>query len=151
MTVRNWEPIRDLVTLREAMDRLFEESFVRPGSTRWARRAEGREAPYQLPLDAYVTANELVIVASVPGLSPDEVEITIEGDTLSIQGEVAGPIENVEYIVQQRPYGKFSRTLRLNIPVDADAAEALFEHGVLTLTIPKAEEAKPRTIKVKTK
>jgi HSP20 family protein len=133
------------------MDRLFEESFVRPGSTRWARRAEGREGPYQLPLDAYVTANELVIVASVPGLSPDEVEITIEGDTLSIQGEIAGPIENVEYIVQQRPYGKFSRTLRLNIPVDADAAEALFEHGVLTLTIPKAEEAKPRTIKVKTK
>jgi HSP20 family protein len=150
MTVRNWEPIRDLVTLREAMDRLFEESFVRPGSTRWAR-ADLREGRCQLPLDAYVTANELIIVASVPGLSPDEVEITIEGDTLSLQGEIAGPIENVEYIIQQRPYGKFSRTLRLNIPVDADAAEASFEHGVLVLTIPKAEEAKPRTIKVKTK
>jgi len=150
MTVRNWEPIRDLVTLREAMDRLFEESFVRPGSTRWAR-AEVRDGRFQLPLDAYVTDNELVIVASVPGLSPDEVEITIEGDTLSIQGEIAGPIENVEYMIQQRPYGKFARTLRLNIPVDANGAEASFEHGVLVLTIPKAEEAKPRTIKVKTK
>jgi len=150
MTVRNWEPVRDLVTLREAMDRLFEESFVRPGSARWSR-ARVQEGRFTLPLDAYATADELVITASVPGLSPEDVEITIDGDTLSIQGETSGPVENVEYMMHERPFGKFARTLRLNIPVDAHRAEASFENGVLVLTIPKAEEAKPRTIKVTTK
>ena len=121
MAIGSWKPIRDLVTLREAMDMLFEESFVRPRATRWLRPVR-KEGQCELPLDAYVTPDELVIVAGVPGLSPDDVEITIEGDTLSIKGEFKAPIENVDYAMRERPYGGFCRTLRLNTPVQADRA-----------------------------
>ena len=92
-----------------------------------------------------------MIVASLPGLKPSEVDIAIEGDTLSIHGEIQAPLENVEYLFQERGHGALSRTLTLNIPVEADKAEAVFENGVLTLTLPKAEETKPKVIKVKSK
>ena len=102
-----------------------------------------------LPLDVYSTSEELVIQAAVPGANPQDVEITISGEALTIRAECAGPLENVDYHVQERSFGSFSRTLNLNIPVEADEAEAVFEKGVLTLTIPKAKEARPRIIKVK--
>jgi len=86
----------------------------------------------------------------VPGVTPEDVEITIEGDTLTLRGEMKGPIENVNYVIRERPCGKFQRSLRLNIPVQADKAEATFDKGILTLTIPKHEEVKPKQIKVKT-
>ena len=146
MTLSRWEPFRDLMTLREAMDRLFEDSYVRTG-TRWA----SGESCYSLPIDAYATENDIVIVADVPGVDPASVEITIEGDTLTISGEVKGHLENVEYLFQERSCGKFTRTLRLNVAVQADKAEATFDKGVLTLSIPKQEEAKPKTIKVNLK
>jgi HSP20 family protein len=147
MTISRWEPFKDLMTLREAMDRLFEDSFVRPGP-RWVTAGESR---CQLPIDAYVTDEELVITASVPGVDPKDVEITIEGDTLTIRGELKAPLENVEYILRERDFGKFARTLQLNIPVQADKAEASFDKGVLTLILPKQEEIKPKTIQVKAK
>jgi HSP20 family protein len=147
MSMTRWEPFRDLMTLREAMNRLFEESYVRPG----ARLTSGGEVYCELPVDAYVTDEELVINASVPGMDAEDVDITIEGDTLTIRGEVKGPMDNVNYILQERICGHFHRTLRLNIPVQADKAEATFEKGVLTLVIPKQEEIKPKTIKVKSK
>lgn len=147
MTISRWEPFKDLMTLREAMDRLFEDSFVRPG-TRWTP-TEGTRL--SLPLDVYTTDEEIVVSAAIPGVDPDKVEITIEGNNLTIKGEVAGPLENVDYILQERAYGTFSRNLRLNIPVNADKAEATFEKGVLTLTIPKQDAVKPRTVKVLTK
>lgn len=147
MSITRWEPFKDLMTLREAMDRLFEDSFVRTGP-RWVSSGEPR---CELPIDVYATDEELVIMAAVPGVNPNDVEITIEGDSLTIRGEIPAPVENVDYIAQERPYGKFQRNLRLNIPVQADKAEATFEKGVLTLTIPKQEEIKPRTIKVTTK
>lgn len=143
MTISRWEPFRDLMTLREAMDRLFEDSFVRAGP-RWTTG----ERRCDLPVDAYTTDNDVVITAAIPGVDPKDVEITIEGDTLTIQGDLKGPLDNVDYTIQERTYGKFSRTLRLNIPVQADKAEASFDKGVLTLTIPKQEEIKPKTIKV---
>ena len=106
---------------------------------------------YALPVDVYSTANELVIEASVPGLEPGDVEITIEGEMLTIKGERRAPLENVDYHVQERRYGLFTRTLTLNLPVESEGAEAVFEKGVLTLTIPKAEEARPKIIKVNSK
>ena len=148
MTVTHWNPWHERVTLREAMDQLFEDSFVRPGQS----RGEGsRERPFRLPLDAYTTPEDIVIIASLPGLTPDEVSIAIEGDTLTIRGELRPPLENVGYLFKERVFGTFSRTLTLNVPVDADKAEAVFENGVLTLTLPKAEETKPKSIKVKGK
>jgi HSP20 family protein len=144
--ITRWDPFREAVTLREAMDRLFEDSYV-PAR----RQAEQREQVWRLPLDAYITAEEIVIVANMPGVKPDQVEITIEGDSLTIKGERPAPIGNVDYVLQERTYGKFQRTLNINIPVDANKAEAKFEDGLLTLVIPKAEAVKPKTIQVVSK
>jgi HSP20 family protein len=148
MTVIRWNPWRDAMTLREAMDQLYEGSLVRP-ERRWHEGTGERRS--RLPLDAYTTPEEIVIIAPLPGLTPEEVDIVLEGDTLTIRGELRPPLENVEYLFQERPFGAFSRTLTLNVPIDAEKAEAVFENGVLTLTLPKAEETKPRTIKVKGK
>jgi HSP20 family protein len=148
MSISRWEPFRDLMTLREAMDRLFEDSFVRPG-TRWEPAAG--ESKCSLPVDAYVTDEEIVIMAAIPGVKPEDVDVTIEGDTLTIKGELPAPLKNVTYVAQERPYGKFQRTLRLNIPVQADKSELTVDKGVLTLVIPKREEIKPKAIKVNTK
>jgi len=141
-----WSPMRDFLALRQAMDRLFEEVWAQP---EWGEPRRERVA--RLPLDAYSTDEEVVILASLPGVKPEDVEITIEGDTLTIKGEIPEPPENVDYILRERRYGPFSRTLTFNIPVQADKAEASFDNGLLTLVVPKAEEVKPRTIKVKTK
>lgn len=140
-----WEPARDFMTLREAMDRLFEDSFV--GGQRNGQ--QGQEL--RLPIEAYATESDIVVRAAVPGLEPDQVEITIEGDTLTLRGEFPRPVENVSYIFAERPWGRFSRTLQLNVPVQADKAEASFENGLLTLTLPKAEAVRPKTIRVKSK
>lgn len=148
MTMISWDPVKDLVSFRSAMDRLIEESVV-PG---WSgRERKATERVLRLPVDAYVTENELVIKAAVPGLKPDEVEITLEGDKLSIKGELQAPLENVEYLLNERPYGAFARNFTLNMPVDVENTEAKFENGLLTLVLPKAEEARPRVIKIKTK
>jgi len=141
-----WQPMRDMVTLRQAMDRLFEDSLVRP---EWSGAPQ--EAVARLPLDSYSTEEEIVIMASLPGVKPEDVEITIEGDTLTIKGEIPEAPENVDYILRERRFGPFSRSLTFNIPVEAGKAEASFRDGLLTLTVPKAEEIKPRTIAVKTK
>jgi HSP20 family protein len=130
------------------MDELLEESFVRPDQRQIGQR---QEQQLRLPLDVYATPEEIVIVSSLPGLTPDEVDITIDGDRLTIRGELRPPLENVDYLFQERSYGPFSRSLTLNVPVNTDQAEAVFENGVLTLTLPKAEESKPKTIEVKRK
>jgi len=147
MTIIRGNPWREMRTLREAMDELLEESFVRPSQ----RQMERSERRLRLPLDVYTTPEEIVILASLPGLTADEVEITLDGDRLTIRGELRPPLENVDYLFQERAYGPFSRTLTLNVPVDTDEAEATFENGVLRLTLPKAEETRPKTIEVKRK
>jgi HSP20 family protein len=144
MSISRWEPFKEMLTLREAMDRLFEDSIVRPSRT----GADGGVGTY-LPLDIYTTKEAVVIRASVPGVKPGEVEITIEGDTVSIRGEIKAPQEEGTFMLQEQRYGPFARSIQLALPVQADKAEAQFENGVLTLTIPKAEEIKPKVIKVK--
>ena len=139
-----WSPARDMVRLSDAMDRMLEDAWTRPTPARAEREA-------RLPLDVYTTPSEIVLTANVPGLKPDEVEITLEGDTLSIHGEFKAPMENVEYVFQERSFGKFSRTLTINVPVDVNKVEATFDNGVLTITLPKAEAARPKTIKVEAK
>ena len=143
-----WEPFRDLISLREAMDRLFEESFVRPRAG-WLAPL-GAES---LALDVYETDQDVVVKSSVPGVKPEDIDITITGDTLTIKGETKAEekVEKANYIRQERRYGSFSRSLTLPTTVVAEQAKAEFENGVLTLTLPKAEEVKPKTIKVETK
>ncbi len=145
MSITRWEPLRDFVTLRQAMDRLFEDAMVNT-----TRHWDGQRGGY-LPLDIYTTKDAIVIRGSVPGVNPDDVEITVEGRTVTIRGETkAQTAENgATYLLQEQHYGSFSRTIDLAMPVQADKAEAKFENGLLTLTIPKAEEIKPKVIKVK--
>lgn len=147
MSIVRWEPFRDLMTLREAMDRLFEESFVRP-RREWLTPAEGT-----LALDMYETEDSVVVKSAVPGLEPDDIDITISGNTLSMSGETKGEEEAKEenYIRRERRYGSFSRTVTLPEGLELDKAEASFQDGILTLTIPKAPEAKPKVIKIKGK
>lgn len=148
MPIMYHDPVRALVSLRDAMNRLMEASVV----PSWFTQPEWEtESGARLPLDAYTTDEDLIIVASVPGLKPEEIEITLEGDQLTIAGELKPPLENVKYLLNERPCGPFRRTLTLNIPVDDDKAQAEFKDGVLTLTLPKAAEARPRVIKIQAK
>ena len=140
-----WNPMDELISLPDAMARLLEESVVRPRTLR-----RGEEAVLRLPLDAYETDEDLVIIASLPGVNPDDVEITLEEDRLTIKGQFPQRMENVNYIITELPAGMpFARVLRINTPVEADKAEASFKDGLLTLTLPKAQAARPKVIKIK--
>lgn len=145
--VTRWEPFHDLVTLREAMDRLFTESFVRPGA---AFPPLGVEGP---AVDMYQTKDDIVVKAAVPGVKPEDIDIAVTGDILTIKGELKEEekVEEGNYLRQERRYGQFTREFALPTQVNADKARAEFEHGVLTLRLPKAEEVKPKSIKVKAK
>ena len=141
-----WEPFRDLVSLREAMDRLFEESFVRPQAG-WLA-SSGAET---LAVDMYQTDEAVVVKSSVPGIDPADLDISVTGDILTIKGETKSEEEVKEenYVRRERRYGSFSRSLSIPVAVMADKAQAEFKDGILTLTLPKAEEVKPKAIKVK--
>jgi len=130
------------------MDRLFEESFVRPGGGRLA--PAGMEVP---AVDVYQTDDAVVVKSAIPGIKPEDIDISITGDTLTIKGEtrVEEEVNEENYIRRERRYGSFCRSLALPLPVVTEKAEAEFENGVLTLTLPKAEEVKPKAIKIKAK
>lgn len=148
MSLMNWDPFHEMVSLRDAMDRLVEESFVRP---RIRTSTNGGRRTLHLPIDAYTTEEEVVVYALLPGVSPEDVQITIEDNILTISGEIPAPAQNVDWVLQESAYGPFRRTLTLNVPVDTDAADATFDNGRLILHLPKAAEARPKQIKVQTK
>jgi HSP20 family protein len=141
-----WEPFSDLISLRDAMDRLFEESFVRPRDSFLAPFGDSGPA-----LDIYDADDAIVVKTTVPGVKPEDVEITVTGDTLTIKGQTNGDkeVKEEKYILRERRFGSFCRSITLPTSVVADKAEAAFENGILKLTFPKAEEAKPKVIKVK--
>ena len=142
--VRRPSPFGEMLTLRQAMDRLFDDDY-RP--TRWL--AGSLDGP-GLPLDVTTDANKLTIEAALPGVSPDDVEITIENGTVKISGKTAIERSGDEgsYLVQEIRRGSFSRSVGLPTGLEADKASATFEHGVLRLEIPKAEQVKPRQIRI---
>ncbi len=108
----------------------------------------GGEQVLRLPVDIYTATDEIVVQASLPGLSPDDVDITLREDRLTISGRIPPPLENVEYVVVERAHGRFSRTLVLNVPVEAERIEAKIDNGVLILVLPKTPEVRPKTIHV---
>jgi len=144
------EPAREMLSLREAMDRLFEESFLRPGSF-----GVSDSASAMLPLDMYETENDVVVKAAIPGVKPEDIEVTVTGDLLSIKGEFRAESEVKDekrnYHRQERRYGSFCRQVTLPAGVNADACAADYENGVLTLTLPKVEEAKVKKVQIKSK
>lgn len=144
MAIERWDPFRDVVSLREAMNSLLQDSFVRP-SGGLSGTPQG-----SFPLDVSETENEFVLHAQLPGVKPEEVQITVHNDTVLIRGETKSQEEKKgeTWHLRERRFGSFQRAVNLNAPIDADKANAQFEHGVLTLTLPKAEAAKPKQIKV---
>lgn len=140
-----WEPAREMMTLREAMDRLFDDAFTRPLSLR-----DGWSVP---AIDMYQTDDEIVVKAALPGVKADEVQINITGEVLTLKGEMKYEEEKEEkaWHIREQRYGSFERSIVLPTDVVADKAKADFENGILTITLPKAEEVKPRTITVKAK
>ncbi len=141
-----WDPLGNRISLRDAMDRLFEDSFVRP-EFGWMAPVHMAE----LAVDVYETKDEVVVKAAVPGVKPEDVGVSITGNMLTIRGESKdeNEIKEENFIRKERRYGSFSRSVTLPSGLKTDKADALFENGVLTLTIPKGEEIKPKVIKVK--
>jgi HSP20 family protein len=143
MALEPWDPFGQMVSLREAMDRLLQDTFVRP-SQGW-RQTDGNK----LALDVHEEENDYKIEASLPGVKPEDVQIQVMGDTVTIRGEMHVEREEKRKgneLLRERRTGSFVRTFSLPMAVDADHAHAQFENGVLTLVLPKAEAAKPRRI-----
>jgi HSP20 family protein len=143
-----WGPFPEMMSLREAMDRLLQESFVRT-----PRRLMEPILGHELAVDVYETDQEVVVRTAVPGARPEDLDITVMGDTLTIkcQTEKDPEVKNEQYIRREMHCGAFSRSVTLPSGLKPDKAEATFEAGVLTMTIPKAEEIQPKIIPVKTK
>ncbi|MBK7319359.1 Hsp20/alpha crystallin family protein [Candidatus Villigracilis affinis] len=141
-----WEPAREMMTLREAMDRLFDDAFTRPLSM----AGNGWAVP---AVDMYQTDNEVVVKAALPGMKAEDVQLNVTGEVLTIKGEIKQKEEVKEkaYHLREQRWGMFERSVILPTEVVADKAKADFENGILTITIPKAEEAKPKTISIKAK
>jgi len=144
MAIERWDPFREAVSLRDAMNSLFQESFIRPGSL------PARDGAAPLLLDISETEDEYVVEASLPGIKPEDVQITVHGDTLMIRGDTKAEEEKKgqTWHLRERRFGSFQRSVTLGTPVDSEKAQAHFENGVLTLRLPKAEQAKPKQIKV---
>jgi HSP20 family protein len=143
LTRRN--PFRDLLDMRENMNRMLQRDFISRPSL---------QNDWDLALDVAEKPDEFVVKASLPGINPDELEITYNDNLLTIKGEVKGESEdkdeNIHYHIRERWSGSFSRSVSLPSTVKADAIQASYETGVLTLHLPKREEVKPRRIAVKT-
>jgi HSP20 family protein len=143
--VIRYQPASEFLSLREAMNRLFEDSYV-------GARAWNSAATWIAPtLDVYETPENVVVKAVVPGIKPEDVDITVTGNVLTLTGEAKEETETKEknYLRRETRIGSFSRTLELPVGLVSDKADAKFENGVVTITLPKAEEVKPKTIKVK--
>jgi len=153
MVMQRWDSFGDIVSLRDAMDRLFEQSVVRPARAAGAAPVTGAA---MMPVDVLEKDAEYVIKAYVPGVKAESLEIGAERETLSIKAHIPGEAECEEskscrWLAGELGYGDVARTLTLPAPIDAARIEANIENGVLTVIVPKAEEAKPRKIAVKAK
>ncbi len=151
MAVQRVNPFTDLVSLRDAMDRLFEQSFVSPEGGSMPGRASG-----SMPVNLYEKDETFYLQAYLPGVSADEVEINVDQNTLNLKTRMPSLLEkeeakNYRWYITELGFGDVSRTITFPSLIDAGRIEASQENGVLTVTVPKAEEAKPKQIKVKAK
>lgn len=142
--ITRWEPVREMMTLREAMDHLFNDAFTRPVSM------TGSSVP---AIDLYQTNDTVVVKAALPGFAADDVQISVSGDVLTLRGEYKQESEQKEatYHVHEQQYSSFERAIMLPTEVQTDKAVADFKNGILTVTLPKSEQVKPKTINIKVK
>ena len=142
-TLTRWDPFQDMILLRNAMSQLMEESFVQPAA------AQGGKS-FVPALDLSETAEGYLVEAALPGIKPEDVEITVENNVLTIKGETRQEVDEKKRNFHriERRFGSFLRTIGMPTTVKADAIQASLTNGVLRLEIPKAEEVKPRKISV---
>jgi HSP20 family protein len=140
-----WDPFREMMNLRRTVDRLFDNTVGANGDE-W-----GQPVTWGLSLDVIENKDDFVVKASIPGIDPDDIDITYTDDTLTIKGETKADREVKEeaYHLRERRYGSFARSIRLPFKIKADAIEAAYDKGVLALRLPKVEEAKPKRIAIK--
>ncbi|MHB0876950.1 MAG: Hsp20/alpha crystallin family protein [Anaerolineae bacterium] len=136
----------EMVSLRDALDRMFQESFVRPWSSFIG--AGGRET---MLIDVYDQEDKVVVEAAMPGVKPEDIDIRVQGDVLTIKAETKQEkdVSEDKYTYKERSYGVLQRSVTLPTEVNADQAEAILDNGVLRLSLPKTEEQRPKSIKVK--
>lgn len=144
-SIMRWQPLREMVTYNQMMDRLFDEFLGR------------RPASYGIAgipeVDMYQTDEDVVLKATLPGVNAKDINISVTGDVLTIRGEIKEEqvIDKANYHLRERRSGTFARSITLPTSVVSDKAQAVFEDGVLNLTLPKAEEVKPKSITIKAK
>lgn len=142
-----WQPMNEMLSLRDAMDRLFEDSWV--SHRAWNHVPAAWVEP---TLDVYETADNVVMKTAIPGVKAEEVEITVKGNYLALSGESKEESETKDknYLRRETRVGAFSRMIELPNGLQTDKADAKFENGMLTITFPKAEQVKPKKIQVQT-
>jgi HSP20 family protein len=135
------DPFRELRSIHSAMDQLFDTNFT---GNRWARA-------WDFPMDVLENESSYVIKASIPGINPDDIEVIFENNILTVKGEARDyqEVDNVRFHLRERTFGEFSRSVSLPTSIDDAKIQAEYDAGVLTLTLPKSEEAKPKRIQVK--
>ncbi len=139
-----YDPFQEMLSLRNVVDRFFDGSLNQLENST-------RPVSWGLPLDVIETDDAFVVKASIPGIDPDQVEVTFTDNVLTLKGEIKSEdeVKDSRYHVRERRYGSFARSISLGSRIDGDKIQAEYSHGVLTLTLPKAEELKPRRIAVK--
>ena len=145
MAMVRWEPLRDLLTTQREFDRLLKEAFSPlSGETEVSTRS------WAPPVDIYETEDAIVLKAELPGMDPNDVEVRVEDNTLYLKGErkYEKEVKEQNYHRVERSYGSFARSFSLPNSISTDKVRAEFKDGLLTLTMPKREESKPKTIKI---
>lgn len=145
MSLRLWDPYSDFSALREGINRLFEDTW-RAGE----RPPEIHASTWPVPVDVFETKDAIVLKVEVPGINPKDVKISLVGEQLTIAGrrQQEARTEDRNYVRTERRYGSFVRAFTLNVPVKADQIRANYKDGLLEVTVPKADEVKPREIQV---
>ena len=135
-----WDPFQEMLNLRRTVDRLFDNA-----------NSDHEYAQWGLAVDVVENKNEYIVKASVPGINPDDLDISYSDDTLTIKGEIKSDNEYKEdqYQLRERRYGSFARSISLPTKIKGDAIEASYQNGVITLRLPKSEEARPKRIPIK--
>ncbi len=145
MAVSRWDPFRDLMSIQNELNRLFGRTYGGEGGE------TVRGVAWAPPLDVYETGDRFVINVELPGVAPDQVDISVEDSTLMITGErrfYEGVAEDSFHRVERR-FGTFGRTLTLPSNANLEGIEASFDAGILTIDVPKVEEAKPKKVQIK--
>ncbi|MBA4348717.1 MAG: molecular chaperone [Thermodesulfovibrio sp.] len=151
MSIVNWSPLKELDEMRRDMDRLFEEFFAPSRRRRgWVKPEVGIIVPN---IEMYDRKNEIVVKAELPGVTKEDIDLSITKDSLTLKGEVKKEEEVKEenYYSSERSYGSFTRTIALPVEVESEKAKASFKSGVLEIVLPKKEDAKPKEIKIEVK